>query len=325
MKQLLLSEKWRPKNLGEVIILPRIRKIFETNRNQNFLLHGHFGTGKTTIARILIGKYKKNSPFLELNSSFYTSIDVLRNKIDEFCSKVYMGFDLEEEITKDDIKWVFLDEFERTSTQYQDALKAYIEEFSSKNVRFVLTTNHINKVSPGIRSRLIEINFDCETPEEQRYLKTEIYKRISTEICPKENFTIPKDDLVKIINKKFPDFRSIMIDVDNYKHTGSIVSQSNSINDKLKLDLFNTVINKSLSFDDTYHFLMNNFGQEMIEEMLKLLGTPLIKWALSERKINSEKLFTIASIVCEHIKLLETSADPIIVGISCIGKIRDCI
>ena len=49
---------------------------------------------------------------------------------------------------------------------YQDALKAYIEEFSSKNVRFIFTTNHINKVSQGIRSRLVEVNFDCQNQEE---------------------------------------------------------------------------------------------------------------------------------------------------------------
>ena len=146
MKNLLLSEKWRPKTIEDVILLPRIRKIFENGLNQNVILYGHFGTGKTTIARILIGKYLKNTPHIELNSSFYTSIDVLRSKIDDFCSKVYMGFDMDSDIPKDSIKYVFLDEFERTSTQYQDALKAYIEEFSTKNVRFILTTNHINKV-----------------------------------------------------------------------------------------------------------------------------------------------------------------------------------
>jgi replication-associated recombination protein RarA len=87
MKNLLLSEKWRPKTIDEMVILPRIRKIFEKGLNQNVILYGHFGTGKTTLARILIGKYSKNSPYIELNSSFYTSIETLRNKIDDFCLK----------------------------------------------------------------------------------------------------------------------------------------------------------------------------------------------------------------------------------------------
>ena len=182
MKQLLLTERWRPKNLEDVILLPRIRKIFENGLTQNVILYGNFGTGKTTLARILIGKYLKNAPYLEINSSFHTSIDILRTKIDDFCSKVYMGLDLNVDVSKDTMKYVFLDEFERTSKNYQDGLKAYIEEYSKKNVRFILTTNHINDVEDGIRSRLTEVNFDCLSIDEEKYLKTEIAKKIINKI-----------------------------------------------------------------------------------------------------------------------------------------------
>jgi ABC-type multidrug transport system ATPase subunit len=72
-----------------------------------FAVEGEPGTGKTTLARILIGKYSKNKPYLELNSSFYTSIETLRTKVDEFCSKVYMGLDLTDDLRVDDIKYVF--------------------------------------------------------------------------------------------------------------------------------------------------------------------------------------------------------------------------
>jgi len=322
MKQLLLSEKWRPKTLEDVILLPRIRKIFEKGLNQNVILYGHFGTGKTTIARILIGKYLKNHPHIELNSSFYTSIDTLRNKIDDFCSKVYMGFDLNEDLPKDSIKYVFLDEFERTSTQYQDALKAYIEEFSSKNVRFILTTNHINKVSQGIRSRLVEVNFDCENQEEERYLKTEFYKRIQNVIGPKEGFEIPKQDLIKIINKKFPDFRSIMISVDNWRISGNI-DDSTTIDLKLRQELYDLIFDKSKDYDFIYHFLLNNFGPEKIDELIGLMGRPFIEWSIQEKKTNVEKLFQVSYIITEHTKLLETNTDPIILGMTVLGKIRD--
>lgn len=323
MKQLLLSEKWRPKSIEDVILLPRIRKIFENGLNQNVILYGHFGTGKTTVARILIGKYLKNTPHIELNSSFYTSIDTLRNKIDDFCSKVYMGFDMEIETTKDTIKYVFLDEFERTSTQYQDALKAYIEEYSAKNVRFILTTNHINKVSSGIRSRLIEVNFDCQSPDEEKYLKNEIYKKIQNVIAPKEEFQISKDDLIKIINKKFPDFRSIMIEVDNFRQTGSTSNSGTTIDIKLRNDLYSLIFDKSKTYEDCYHFLMNNFGPEKIDELISLLGRPFVDFSINEKKENIEKLFEVNYIITEHTKLLETNTDPIILGMTIIGKIRD--
>lgn len=322
MKNLLLSERWRPKNLEDIILLPRIKKIFENGLNNNVILYGHFGTGKTTLARILIGKYTKDKPFLELNSSFYTSVDTLRTKIDEFCSKVYMGFDLEGDISKDDTKYVFLDEFERTSIQYQDALKAYIEEFSRKNVRFIFTTNHINKVSPGIRSRLIEVNFDCQTPEEEKFLKQEIYKKVKNKICPEEGFDIGKDELVKIINKKFPDFRSILIELDNFKITGTIVTTTTT-NLKLKNDTYSLIYDKTKTYEDIYHFLMVNFGPEKIDELLNLFGRQFVDYSLTEKRTNIEKLFQVNYIICEHQHLLETNTDPIILGMTVVGKIRD--
>ena len=321
MTELLLSEKWRPKTLDDIILLPRIRKIFENGITQNVILYGSFGTGKTTLARILIGLYTKNKPCLPINSSFYTSIDTLRTKIDDFCSKVYMGFDLDVDVSMDTTKYVFLDEFERTSIQYQDALKAYIEEFSKKNVRFIFNTNHINKVSPGILSRLSQVNFDCQNSEEERFLKTEIYKKIKNVVAPKEGLEIDKDDLVKVINKKFPDFRSIMSEIQTFKETGSFSISNNNINIKLRNELYSYVFEKK-DYEETYHFLINNFGPDKIDELIVLFGRPFVDYSISENK-NINKLFEVGYIVTEYSKLLDTSTDPIILGMTIIGRIRD--
>ena len=183
MKNLLLWEKWRPKKIDDIILLPRIKSHFEDGVKTNYIFHGHYGTGKTTLARILIGKYSKDKAFLELNSSLFTSIDVLRNEVEKFCKTQPM---LE---TDDPIKYVFLDEFERVSSQYQDAMKAFIETYH-KNVRFILTTNHINKISDGIKSRFTCIDFDYQDSSEEKFLKQELYKKIINTICPSEDITI---------------------------------------------------------------------------------------------------------------------------------------
>lgn len=322
MKNLLLSERWRPKKIEDIILLPRIKKQFENGLNNNYIFYGSFGIGKTTLARILIGKYTKDKPFLEINSSFYTSIDTLRTKIDDFCSKVYIGMDLDIDSKADDIKYVFLDEFERTSLQYQDALKAYIEEFSKKNVRFILTTNHINKVSPGIRSRLIEVNFECLSLDEERYLKQEIYKKIKNVICPIEEINISKENLVKVINTKFPDFRSILIELDSFKITGHLNSNT-QVNSKLRDDTYNVIFDKTKTFEDIFHFISDYWGQDNIGELFDIFGTPFINHVITNKKENVEKLFQVSYIVSDYKHLLESSTDPIILGITLIGKIRD--
>ena len=317
VKSLLLWEKWRPKNIDEVILLPRIRKQFENGISQHCILYGHYGTGKTSLARILIGKYTKKTPCLELNCSMDTSIDILREEIQNFCKFTPM---ME---TESDIKYVFLDEFERVSIQFQDAFKAFIEKYK-KNVRFIITTNHLNKISDGIKSRIPQINFDYQGVDEERYLKTELYKRINNVILPEEGKQIPKEDLISIITKKFPDFRSIMVEVQNYLETGDLGSNSSNVSNKVKLELYNSIYDKSLDYEKIYHFLMSNFGADKIDVMIKLLGKPFIDWSISEKK-NIDKLFECNYIIADYSSKLETNTDPIVLGLTIVGKFRDTL
>lgn len=318
LNKLLLWEKWRPKTLEDVILLPRIRKQFENGVNQNYIFYGHYGTGKTSLARILIGKYTKDKPFLELNSSLFTSIDVLRNEIEDFCKFTPMMS------SESDIKYIFLDEFERVSAQFQDAFKAFIEKYN-KNVRFIITTNHINKISDGIKSRIPQIDFDCQNVDEEKYLKTEIYKRINNVILPKEVSEIPKDNLVSIITKKFPDFRSIMVEVQSFIETGEVSSFGQNVSNKVKLELYNMIYDDSYDYEKVYHFLMSSFGAEKIDNMISLLGIPFIDWIIQEKKSDVNKMFECNYVVSDYASKLETNTDPIILGMTIIGKIRDII
>lgn len=304
--------------MEDIILLPRIRNQFKDGVNTNYIFHGHYGTGKTTLARILIGRYSKDKAYLELNSSLFTSIDTLRSEIENFC-RVKPMMD-----TDSDIKYVFLDEFERVSPQYQDAFKAFIEKYH-KNVRFILTTNHLNKISPGIKSRFTEVNFDILDLEEEKFLKKEIYKRIVNTILVSEKFEISKENTISIINKKFPDFRGMIQSVQNYITTGGIIQDSSNVSNKLKIELYNTIYDKSSDYEKIYHFLMRSFGPEKIDVMINLMGRPFTDWLINEKKEDINKLFKVANVVCEYNSLLDTATDPIIIGISFLGKIRDII
>ena len=316
VNKLLLWERWRPKTMDDVILLPRIRKHFENGIDGNYIFHGNYGTGKTSLARILIGKYTKDKPFLEINSSIETSIDLLRNEIDDFCKFSPM---ME---TESDYKYIFFDEFERTSAQFQDGFKAFIEKYS-KNVRFIITTNHLNKIDGGIKSRIPRLNFDCENLEEEKFLKQAIYKRINNTVLPTEEEEISKESLVTIINKKFPDFREIMVDLETHIKTGESTSSSN-VSNKVRLDLYKTIYDTSMDYEKIYHFLMNMFGPEKIDGMIKVLGTPFIKWSMEQGK-NVDKLFECNYTISDYSSKLETNTDPIVLGMTIIGKLRDIL
>jgi DNA polymerase III delta prime subunit len=318
VNKLLLWEKWRPKTLEDMILLPRIRENFENGLDGNYIFYGHYGTGKTSLARILIGKYTKDRPFLEINSSLYTSIDVLRNEIEDFCKFTPM-------IQADDgIKYVFLDEFERTSAEFQDGFKAFIEKYSRNGVRFIITTNHISKISDGIKSRIPQIDFDCKNIEEEKYLKKEIFKKIQNEILPSENYTIKKENLIKIVTKKFPDFRSTIEEVKNYIRTDGGVTESSNVSNQVKLKLYDVLYDEELSYEDIYHFLMNNFGAEQIDVMIKFLGKPFIDWSIKNNK-NVDHLFECNFIISDYSDKLENSTDPIVLGLTIIGKLRNIL
>ena len=316
-KKLLLWEKWRPKSMEDVVLVPRIREHFKNGCNGNYIFYGTYGTGKTTLARILIGKYSKKTPFLEINSSLYTSIEVLRTEIEDFCKFSSM---ME---TESDIKYVFLDEFERTSVQFQDALKAFIEKYN-RNVRFIITTNHINKVSDGIKSRIPQINFDYQNLEEEKHLKSEIAKKIMNKILPAEGAEITREQLIEIVQKKFPDFRSIMVELQNFLQTGTIGQKSSNVGISVKLELYDLIYNKSVDYEKIYGFVLTAFGPEKIDVLISLLGRSFTDWSIDQKK-DLSKLFQCNYIVADYGDKLETHTDPIILALTIIGKFRDLL
>lgn len=317
VNKLLLWEKWRPKSMEDVVLAPRIREHFKNGCRGNYIFYGTYGTGKTTLARILIGKYSKKTPFLEINSSLYTSIEVLRTEIEDFCKFSSM---ME---TESDIKYVFLDEFERTSVQFQDALKAFIEKYN-RNVRFIITTNHINKVSDGIKSRIPQINFDYQNLEEEKHLKSEIAKKIMNKILPAEGAEITREQLIEIVQKKFPDFRSIMVELQNFLQTGVIGQKSSNVGISTQLELYELIYNKSVDYEKIYGFVLGSFGPEKIDLLISLLGRPFTDWSITQKK-DLSKLFQCNYIVADYGDKLETHTDPIILALTIIGKFRDLL
>jgi replication factor C small subunit len=157
---LMWVEKYRPKNLNEVVGLTDIvesLKAFMKNPKSmpHLMLAGIPGTGKTTvalcIAHELYGQNWRNFT-LELNASDERGIDTVRDRVKDFSRYSRAGFG---EIP---FALIILDECDQMTGPAQTALRR-IMETSSRTSRFILICNQSGKIIEPIQSRCAIFRF----------------------------------------------------------------------------------------------------------------------------------------------------------------------
>ena len=297
-----------------MILPPRIRVLFEDKGlNQNVLLAGSPGCGKTTLAKILA----KDLPHMFINVSDESSVDTIRNKINDFCSNISV---LDGKSSK---KVVILDEFDGASDQFYKALRGTIEKFAG-NTRFVATCNYINKVPDAIQSRFEVINFDPSTPEEEELIKDEWRSRVRL-ILGKLGISIDDDSLTAFEKSYFPDFRSALNRI-----------QSWSIEGVTQLDLAK-VKEANWSYEDLYKMLMtskdpvNNYqvlvGQysTKVDDVMTSLGGEFIDWIVKNHPDKAKIIPATIVLVASHQAQRTAVIDPVVSLLSLFFQIQKLI
>ena len=314
MIQALFTEKYRPKNLQDLILPDMVMNKFKDGLTQNMLLAGSAGTGKTSTAKAIVQQFEL--PYLYINASTDTSVDVIRTRITDFCSTMSILDD------RDKFKVVILDEVDGVSDQFFKALRATMEQFAS-NSRFIATCNYINKIPDPILSRFEVVNFDFNKTEEAELTKK--YIRRVYDICGKEEMTIEKPALVEFVRRNFPDLRSTLNKLQGYKSQGTTnitVEDVKKFNSVYK-DVFELIFNETNPVKN-YQYLVGEYSNR-VDDVLQTLGEEFIEYIQVEKPNAVKFIPQIAIVVAEHQAQRTLVIDAVITMLSCVYKIQEIV
>ena len=215
MNNSLWVEKYRPQSLDTYIgndhLKSKVEVYLESGDLPHLLLYGKAGTGKTTLAKLLVNNIECD--YLYINASDENSVDTVRNKVRGFASTI--GFK--------DMKIIILDECDYITPNAQAALRNLMETFS-KHCRFILTCNFVERIIDPIQSR-------CQLFEIIPPSKSEVAKHIHN-ILVNENVAVSPEDIKVLVNTGYPDIRRVINS-----------AQRNVVNGELKLDADSVIQN----------------------------------------------------------------------------------
>ena len=215
MSNTLWVEKYRPNNLDTYIgnehLKDKVSAYLESGDLPHLLLFGKAGTGKTTLAKILVNNIECD--YLYINASDENNVETVRTKVKNFAST--MGFK--------DYKIIILDECDYVTPNAQAALRNLMETFS-KHCRFILTCNFVERIIDPIQSR-------CQSFQIIPPSKKEVANH-THDILLKENIMSDMNDLKVLIDSGYPDIRRVIN-----------AAQRNVVRGKLKLDTTSIIQN----------------------------------------------------------------------------------
>ena len=189
----LWVEKYRPTELESYIgnehLKSKVEVYLKSGDMPHLLLFGRAGTGKTTLAKMLVNSIECDH--LYINASDENSVDTVRNKVRNFAST--MGFQ--------DMKIIILDECDYITPNAQAALRNLMETFS-KHCRFILTCNFVERIIDPIQSR-------CQSFQIVPPSKKEVAMHLHN-ILSEENISRKTADVASLVDAGYPDIRRVI-------------------------------------------------------------------------------------------------------------------
>lgn len=190
-------EKYRPATFKDMSLDKKHKVAFtqfvKDGQIPHLLLNGPRGSGKTTIAKILMDTIPCITLRLNASGKEDRSMETMQTRVKQFAASMP---------PKGKIKIVFLDEADGLLSPAQESLQNTLETYN-KSCRFIMTCNHVDKIIDTIQSRCMRFDFG-------RFPKRKVL-RLCEDILAKEGIEdTSRDDLSILINRFYPDVRSVI-------------------------------------------------------------------------------------------------------------------
>jgi len=267
----LWVEKYRPKSVNDYVFKDdaqrrQVQSWIKDGGIPHLLFSGSAGTGKTTLAKVLINELGvEDADVLQINASRDNGVEMIRKRITSFSETMPWG----------DFKVILLDEADHISPEGQAALRGVMEQYASV-VRFILTCNYPHMIIPALHSR-------CQGFHITSLDMNDFTIRIA-EILADNNVTADIAVLDKYVRATFPDLRKTINTVQLNVQDGVLYDASESesstewrmamvelFKQKRIKDARKLIIEKARpdEYNDIYSWLYQNvdmFGDELAQD-----------------------------------------------------------
>jgi len=282
----LWTELYRPKTVGDYVFTDDTTKkqveqwIVERNI-PHLLLYGPAGTGKTTLAKILINELEIHDyDVMQVNASRDNGVDFIKTKIEGFISTMPFG----------ELKIVLLDEADYLSPNAQGLLRGLIEEYQSQ-ARFILTCNLAHKIIPPLKSRCYELHIDKTD-------QTEFTARAAT-VLVNESIEFDLETLDTYVKVTYPDLRKCLNLLQSNSNTGKLLNpkENDAGTTDYKFALVDLI--KARKLRDARKLLCSQVRPDEMEELFRWCYDNLQLWSASDEG-QDEAILVIRKALVNH-------------------------
>jgi len=284
----LWTEKYRPDTVDGYVFRDNAQKqqIEEWIKEKSIphlLFSGPAGTGKTTLAKILInGCDLDEYDVKEINASRDNRVEYIREVIEGFVQTMPFGA----------FKVVLLDEADYLTPNAQAVLRGLMEKYA-QTARFILTCNFPNKIIGPLHSR-------CQGFHIDKIDEKEFTARVA-EVLLTEEISIDLDTLDNYVKATYPDLRKCLNLVQMNSTTGTLVqpnaSDTGHGGDDWKIATVGLM--KNQQYTKAREVILASIRPEEIEGVYKWMYNTLELWGDTEEK-QDKAILTIRTGLVNH-------------------------